>query len=74
MLRIYTIKNVSDITLEIIKDCVQTSMDTLRKNKTKTKAVLKWEGETPAWVGQVYTEDEMRIEMQKDEWGSDENN
>ena len=45
--RKWIIINVSDITDEMISSAIQTSKDTLRKTTDGTKAILKWDGDTP---------------------------
>ena len=46
--RKWVIVNVSDITDEMIDSAIQTSMDTLRKTLDGSKAILKWDGDTPS--------------------------
>ena len=46
--RKWVIVNVSDITEEMILNAIQTSMSTLRKTNDGSKAILKWEGDTPS--------------------------
>jgi len=46
--RKWIIINVSDITDEMISSAIQTSKDTLRKTTDGTKAILKWDGDTPS--------------------------
>lgn len=38
----YVIVPIGDITQEMVNECVQTSLDTLRKNEAGTEAILKW--------------------------------
>jgi len=45
--RKWIIINVSNITDEMISSAIQTSKDTLRKTTDGTKAILKWDGDTP---------------------------
>ena len=44
---IYAIIPVTEITQEMIDYCVQTRIDTLRKNIAGTEAILKWHSPTP---------------------------
>ena len=46
--RDWIIINVSDITDEMISNAIQSSMSTLRKTNDGSKAILKWEGDTPS--------------------------
>ena len=46
--RKWVIVNVSDITDEMIYKAIQSSMSTLRKTLDGNKAILKWDGDTPA--------------------------
>ena len=46
--RKWVIVNVSDITSEMISSALQTSMSTLRKSLDNSKAILKWDGNTPS--------------------------
>ena len=46
--RKWIIINVSDITEEMISSAIQSSMDTLRKTLDGSKAILKWDGDTPS--------------------------
>jgi len=46
--RKYIIVNVSEITDEMIASALQTSSSTLYKTRDNSKALLKWDGETPS--------------------------
>ena len=46
--RKWVIVNVSDITDEMINSAIQSSMDTLRKTLDGSKAILKFDGDTPS--------------------------
>ena len=46
--RHWVIVDVSDITDEMIENAIQTSMDTLRKTNDGSKAILKFDGNTPS--------------------------
>ena len=58
----------------MVADCIETSVDTLRKNNTDTKTILKYEGSKPASLGAlvVMTYAEILVELQKAEWQSEE--
>ena len=68
--RKWIIINVSDITEEMISSAIQSSMDTLRKTLDGSKAILKWDGDTPScFDGLVtYTHSEIRTELAKSDW------
>ena len=72
--RKWIIINVSDITDEMIGSAIQTSMDTLRKTLDGTKAILKWDGDTPSCFDGLttYTHSEILTELAKSAWSSDE--
>tara|TARA_R100001463_G_scaffold50667_2_gene101129 strand:+ start:2662 stop:2895 length:234 start_codon:yes stop_codon:yes gene_type:complete len=68
--RKWVIVNVSDITDEMISSAIQSSMDTLRKTLDGTKAILKWDGDTPPCFDGMttYTHSEILTELMKSEW------
>lgn len=68
--RKWVIVNVVDITDEMIKNANQTSMDTLRKSLDNSKAILKWDGNTPScFEGMTtYSHSEIREELVKSDW------
>jgi hypothetical protein len=70
--RHWVIVNVSDITEEMISNAIQTSMNTLRKTLDGSKAILKWEGDTPeCFEGMTtYTHSEILTELRKADWTS----
>ena len=72
--RHWVIVNVSDITDEMIENAIQTSMGTLRKTNDESKAILKWEGDTPECFEdmKIYTHSEILTELRKSDWVSDE--
>ena len=72
--RHWVIVNVSDITDEIISNAIQSSMSTLRKTNDGSKAILKWEGDTPSCFDGmiVYSHSEILAELSKDAWTSSE--
>ena len=71
--RKWIIINVSDITDEMISSAIQSSMDTLRKTLDGSKAILKWDGDTPSCFDGLttYTHSEILTELAKSEWTSD---
>ena len=48
--RRWAIIPVEDVTEEMVNDCLETSLQTLRKSLDGTKTFLKWEEKEPAWV------------------------
>ena len=76
--RKWIIINVSDITDEMISSAIQTSKDTLRKTTDGTKAILKWDGDTPSVFDGMTTYNHSQIlEILNDvdgDWYSEVNN
>ena len=72
--RKWVIVNVSDITEEMIANAAQTSMGTLRKSLDGSKAILKWDGDTPSCFDGMttYSHSEILTELAKSEWISNE--
>jgi len=72
--RKWVIINVSDITEEMISSAIQSSIDTLRKTLDGTKAILKWDGDTPSCFDGLttYTHSEILTELAKSDWSNDE--
>ena len=70
--RKWVIINVSDITDEMIENAIQTSMNTLRKTLDGSKAILKWDGDTPSCFDGMttYNHSEIRTELAKSDWSS----
>ncbi len=70
--RKWVIVNVSDITEEMIENAIQTSMSTLRKSLDGSKAILKWEGDTPSCFDGMttYSHSEILTELNKSDWTS----
>ena len=71
--RKWVIVNVSDITDEMIQNAIQTSMSTLRKSVDGSKAILKWEGNTPSCFDGMttYSHSEIKSELAKSDWVND---
>ena len=72
--RKWVIVNVSAITDEMISSAIQTSASTLRKTLDGSKAILKWEGDTPSCFDGMttYTHSEILTELRKSTWTSSE--
>jgi len=72
--RKWVIVNVSDITDEMIENAIQSSISTLRKTNDGSKAILKWEGDTPSCFDSMttYSHSEILTELSGSDWSSDE--
>ena len=72
--RKWVIVNVSDITDEMIDSAIQSGRDTLRKSLDGSKAILKFEGDTPnCFEGlTTYNHSEILTELAKSAWTSSE--
>ena len=68
--RKWVIVNVSDITDEMINNAIQTSKSTLRKTVDNSKAILKWDGDTPSCFDGIttYTHSEILTELATSNW------
>ena len=71
--RKYVIVNVSDVTDEMISSAIQTGVNTLRKSLDNSRAVLKWDGDTPSCFNGIktYTHLEILEELKKLDWEQD---
>ena len=71
--RRWVIVNVADITDEMISAAIQTSSLTLRKTSDNTKAILKWDGDTPSVFDGMttYNHSEILTELAKSDWNPD---
>tara|TARA_Y100000034_G_C6577146_1_gene250316 strand:- start:265 stop:546 length:282 start_codon:yes stop_codon:yes gene_type:complete len=69
---IYTTINVSDITPSILNDCLETNIHTLTTSVDGTQAILKWKGDTPAWIATLglttYTQTQIRALCKTAAW------
>jgi len=72
--RKWVIVNVSDITDEMIVSAIQSSINTLRKSLDGSKAILKFEGDTPSCFDGLttYNHSEILTELAKSDWTSSE--
>ena len=68
--RKWVIVNVSDITDEMISSALQTSMSTLRKSLDNSKAILKWDGNTPSCFNGMttYNHNQILTELAGTDW------
>ena len=66
----YTDKQLEDL----VTKAIQTSVDTLRKSVDGTKAILKWDGDTPEGFEGIttYTHSEIRTTLSTSEWTEEE--
>ena len=71
--RKWVIVNVSDITDEMIINAMQLSISSLRKTNDGSKAILKWEGNTPSCFDGMttYSHSEIKSELAKSDWVND---
>ena len=68
--RRWVIVNVSAITDDMIASAIQTSMNTLRKTLDNSKAILKWDGDTPSVFDGMatFSHSEILTELAKSAW------
>tara|TARA_R100000781_G_scaffold112428_2_gene79645 strand:+ start:554 stop:778 length:225 start_codon:yes stop_codon:yes gene_type:complete len=68
--RKWVIVNVSDITDEMIANAKQTSMGKLRKSLDGSKAILKWDNDTPSCFDGMttYSHSEILEELSTSTW------
>ena len=67
---IYVIYNMTEVASINFSEVVESSQDTLRLSSDKSKAVLKFVGETPSFLEglQQYNHSEIIAIMQTEEW------
>ena len=68
---IITLDNYNEEQLqELVDNAIQTSIKYLRKSVDETKAILKWDGDTPdCFDGMTtYSHSEIREELTKSDW------
>ena len=68
--RKYVIVNVSDVTDEMISSAIQTGVNTLRKSLDNSRAVLKWDGDTPSCFNGLttYNHSQIKTELSGSDW------
>jgi len=68
--RKWVIIDVADITDEMIRNAIQSNRDTLRKSLDDSKAILKWDGDTPSCFNgmTIYSHSEILEELRKSDW------
>jgi hypothetical protein len=72
---IITLADYSDNELQVFVDnAIQTSVDTLMKSIDGTKAMLKWDGDTPSCFDGMttYSHAEIRAELRTSTWFVDD--
>lgn len=72
---IITLADYTDEQLEdLVTKAIQTSVSTLRKSVDGTKAILKWDGDTPEGFSGIttYTHSEIRTTLSTSEWTSED--
>ena len=68
--RKWVIVNVSAITDEMISSAIQSGVSTLRKTLDNSKAILKWDGDTPSVFDGMatFSHSEILTELAKSAW------
>ena len=71
--RHWVIINTDDVTDEMIKVSIQSGRETLRKSLDGSKAVLKWNGNTPSCFEgiTIYNHSEVLEILRGDDWVED---
>ena len=73
---IITFASYSDEQLEnLCANAIQSGVGTLRKTLDNSKAILKWDGDTPSVFDGMttYNHSEIKTELAKSEWTEDTN-
>ena len=68
---IITLADYTEEELEkLVGNAIEGSVNTLRKNIDETKAILKWDGDTPSVFSgmTIYTHQEILTELAKEDW------
>ena len=68
---IITLADYTEEELEnLVSNAIEGSVNTLRKSIDETKAILKWDGDTPSVFSgmTIYTHQEILIELAKEDW------
>jgi len=72
---IITINNYNEEELqELVDNSMQSSVNTLRKSLDNSKAILKWDGDTPEIFNGMttYSHSEIQTILRGDDWYNDE--
>ena len=72
--RHWIIVNTDDVTGEMINNALQINSATLRKTLDGSKALLKWDGDTPSCFDGMttYSHSEILEELRKSDWSESE--
>ena len=72
--RHWVIIDTDDITDEMIKVSIQSGRETLRKTLDGSKAILKWNGETPSCFNgmTIYNHSEILTILNSSDWKEEE--
>ena len=70
----YVIINASEVSSIDFNEVLQTSANTLRYSLDNSKAIVKFEGNTPSFLNgkTQYTQEEILRIVQTDDWSADE--
>jgi|TARA_R110002020_G_scaffold315388_2_gene530541 hypothetical protein len=70
----YVIINTSEVSSINFNEVLQTSANTLRYSLDNSKAIVKFEGNTPSFLNgkTQYTQEEILRIVQTDDWSADE--
>ena len=70
----YVIINASEVSSINFNEVLQTSANTLRYSLDNSKAIVKFEGNTPSFLNgkTQYTQEEILRIVQTDDWSADE--
>ena len=71
---IITLASYNDEQLEnLCANAIQSGVSTLRKTLDNSKAILKWDGDTPTVFDGMttYNHSEIKVELAKSEWTED---
>ena len=60
--------------IDLVNNAIQTGVDTLRKSLDNTKAILKWDGDTPSCFDGMttYNHSEILTELATSAWREDD--
>lgn len=70
----YLVMNFSETNKIVWSDILETNINTMRKSNDGTLCVIKWRGETPAfvstldWKSPIYNKEEILVVLQSPEW------
>ena len=72
--RHWIIVNTDDVTGEMINNALQINSATLRKTLDGSKALLKWDGDTPSCFDEmtIYNHSEILVILNNSDWKEEE--